>query len=75
MSLYVFFLILWFFNKFSFFFLDHGVELYSTGCSKKDCNSAIGTIKLDGVQIGGGSSGMNIVILSYPCKYPHGDYN
>uniref|UniRef100_A0A7M5XH61 P-type domain-containing protein n=1 Tax=Clytia hemisphaerica TaxID=252671 RepID=A0A7M5XH61_9CNID len=45
---------------------NHGVELYSTGCSKKDCTGAVGMIKLDGTQVGGGTDGMNIVVLSYP---------
>ena len=54
---------------FFFFYSDHGVELYSTGCTKKDCTGAVGMIKLDGTQVGGGADGMNIVVLSYPSKF------
>ena len=50
----------------NFFTTDHVVELYSTGCTKKDCNGAVGMIKMDGTQLGGGVDGMNIVVLSFP---------
>ena len=58
----------------NFFTTDHVVELYSTGCTKKDCNGAVGMIKMDGTQLGGGVDGMNIVVLSFPGMIDHYAY-
>ncbi|XP_065653758.1 uncharacterized protein LOC136071904 [Hydra vulgaris] len=44
------------------------IQLYSTGCNKGDCSNSISSIKINGVELGGGVDGMNIVVLDYP-KY------
>lgn len=47
-------------------FLDHMVEIYSTGCRSNDCSNAESSIKFDGMELSGKSEGINIVVLSYP---------
>ncbi|XP_012566139.2 uncharacterized protein LOC101237076 [Hydra vulgaris] len=44
------------------------IQLYSTGCNKGDCSNSISSIKINGVELGGGVDGINIVVLDYP-KY------